>query len=63
MLSLLSPNLISTLTLGHTTGAGVFVGEEMEETSVGKAQLLMSEQPNKKAAEFGGKAPGVLLSE
>jgi hypothetical protein len=23
MLSLLSPNLISTLTLGHTTGAGV----------------------------------------
>jgi hypothetical protein len=37
-------------------GAGVLVGEEMEETSVGKAQLLLKEQPNKKAAEFAASA-------
>lgn len=41
---------------GHTTGARVLVGEEMEETSVGKAELLVKEQPNEMAAEFAASA-------
>jgi len=51
-------NRIDTLTLGHTTGAGVLVGDEMEETSVGKAQLLLKEQPNKRLPSLR-QAPGV----
>ena len=46
--------------LGHTTGAGGSVGKEMEETSVGRAQLLLKEQPNKKAAEFAAKRPVLI---
>ena len=42
--------------LGHTMGAGVLVGKEMEETSVGKAELLLKEQPHEMAAEFAASA-------
>ena len=37
-------------------GVGVAVGKEMEETSVGKAELLLKEQPHEMAAEFAASA-------